>query len=114
MPKVLHNRDGPGTRPPAPRSACRSRWRTGRPGQPHHPIYNLGNHRSEKLTDFIAVLEKTLGKTTEKVYLPLQQGDVVETCADIQRAKADLDFSPTTPIEIGVPRFVDWYQSYYR
>jgi UDP-glucuronate 4-epimerase len=84
-----------------------------RPGQAHHPLYNLGNNRSEKLMDFIVTLEKTLGKTAQKIYLPHQQGDVVETYADIKRAQTELGFTPMIPIEVGIPRFVDWYQSYY-
>lgn len=83
------------------------------PGQASHPLYNLGNNRSEKLMDFISILEKSLGLTAEKTFLPHQQGDVVETCADIKRAQRDLDFLPKTPIEVGVPHFVRWYKSYY-
>jgi len=85
-----------------------------RPGRTRHPIYNLGNNLSEKLVDFIEILEKALGKTAQKVYLPHQPGDIIETCADIKNAHIDLGFAPATPIEIGIPRFVEWYQSYYQ
>lgn len=90
------------------------RFYLSKPGQVHHPLYNLGNNLSEKLTDFIEILEKTLGKTAQKVYLPHQPGDVIETCADIKRAHIDLSFTPATPIEVGIPRFVEWYRSYYQ
>lgn len=83
------------------------------PGQHHHPIYNLGNQRSEKLTDFIQVLETSLGQTAEKIYLPQQQGDICETYADIGKAHEDLNFSPQTPISEGVPKFVDWYRMHW-
>ncbi|MEI8295162.1 MAG: NAD-dependent epimerase/dehydratase family protein [Alphaproteobacteria bacterium] len=83
------------------------------PGQTHHPIYNLGAQVPEKLMDFIATLEKTLGLTAKKIYLPHQPGDVLETYADITRAQTDLGFQPTTPIDVGIQNFVNWYQSYY-
>lgn len=85
-----------------------------KPGQDAHPLYNLGNNKSEELMDFIAILEKTLGKTAQKTFLPRQQGDVVETYANIEKSKKDLNFFPKTPITVGVPRFIEWYQSYYR
>ena len=82
-------------------------------GAAPHRVYNLGNHRSEKLTDFIAVLERALGREATKLYEPLQPGDVPETYADIEESQADLGFEPTTTIEEGIPRFVDWFRSYH-
>jgi UDP-glucuronate 4-epimerase len=79
-----------------------------------HNIYNLGNHRPEKLLDFIAVLERELGRTAEKRLLPMQPGDVVESFADIEATRRDLGFEPKTPIEVGLARFVAWYKSYHR
>jgi UDP-glucuronate 4-epimerase len=79
-----------------------------------HTIYNLGNHRPEKLLDFIAVLERELGRTAEKRLLPMQPGDVVESFADIEASRRDLGFEPKTPIEVGLARFVAWYKSYHR
>jgi UDP-glucuronate 4-epimerase len=80
---------------------------------PPHVIYNLGNHRSEKLTDFIAEIEKAMGKKAEKIMEPMQLGDVPATCADIEATTRDLGFMPAIPISIGIPKFVDWFKSYY-
>ncbi len=82
-------------------------------GVPHR-IYNLGNHRPEKLLDFIAVLERALGRTAKKELLPLQPGDVPESFADIESARRDLGFEPKTTIEEGIGRFVAWYKRYHR
>ena len=82
-------------------------------GVPHW-IYNLGNHRPEKLLDFIAVLERALGHTAKKELLPLQPGDVPESFADIDTARRDLGFEPKTTIEEGIGRFVAWYKRYHR
>jgi UDP-glucuronate 4-epimerase len=82
-------------------------------GAPPHRIYNLGNHRPEKLLDFIAVLERALGRTARKELLPLQPGDVAESFADIESSRRDLGFEPKTTIEIGLPRFVQWYKQYH-
>jgi UDP-glucuronate 4-epimerase len=79
-----------------------------------HRVYNLGNHRPEKLLDFIAVLERELGRTAEKQLLPLQPGDVPESFADIEASRRDLGFEPKTTIEVGLARFVQWYKQYYR
>ena len=81
--------------------------------EPPHRVYNLGNSRSEDLRDFIAVLEEALGIKARIDLLPMQPGDVAETFADVSRAKADLGFEPLTPITVGLPRFVDWYRSYF-
>jgi UDP-glucuronate 4-epimerase len=79
-----------------------------------HRIYNLGNHRPEKLLDFIAVLERELGRTAETQLLPLQPGDVPESFADIEASHRDLGFEPKTTIEVGLARFVEWYKQYHR
>ena len=76
-------------------------------------VYNLGNHRAEKLTDFIAVLEDALGKKADVILKPMQQGDVKETFADIEASRRDLGFEPTTSIRDGIPHFVDWYRQYH-
>lgn len=81
---------------------------------PPHAIYNLGNHRSEKLTDFIAVLEKALGRPAQVRFEPMQPGDVARTYADIEASRRDLGFDPKTPIGEGIPRFVAWYRDHYR
>ena len=82
-------------------------------GVPHR-LYNLGNHRPEKLLDFIAVLERALGRTAKKELLPMQPGDVPESFADIETARRDLGFEPKTTIEVGLDRFVAWYKHYHR
>jgi UDP-glucuronate 4-epimerase len=82
-------------------------------GVPHR-IYNLGNHRPEKLLDFITVLERLLGRTAEKRLLPLQPGDVPESFADIGASRHDLGFEPQTTIEVGLARFVEWYRRYHK
>ena len=79
-----------------------------------HRIYNLGNHRPERLLDFISVLERLLGRTATKEFLPLQPGDVPESFADIEASRRDLGFDPQTTIEVGLARFVEWYKQYHR
>jgi len=84
------------------------------PADGAHQIYNLGNHHPEQLLDFIAVLERLLGRTATKEYLPLQPGDVPESFADIEASRRDLGFDPRTTIEVGLARFVEWYRQYHR
>jgi len=81
---------------------------------PPYRLYNIGNHRSEELKRFIAVLEQALGRKAIIELAPMQPGDVPATYADITETQADLDFAPTTPIDQGVPRFVAWYRAYHR
>jgi UDP-glucuronate 4-epimerase len=84
----------------------------------NHPfdyeVFNLGNHRSENLMDFIGLIEENLGKKAEINFLPIQPGDVPETFADIDHAREKLGFEPTTTIEAGIKHFVDWYKNYYK
>ena len=82
-------------------------------GKPPVNVYNLGNNRSEKLTDFIGEIEKALGKKAEYQLMPIQPGDVPRTYADIAASQRDLGFEPTTPIGIGIPKFIAWYREYY-
>jgi UDP-glucuronate 4-epimerase len=83
-------------------------------GTPPHALYNLGNNKSEKLTDFIAEIEKAMGRKAEKIMAPMQPGDVPATYADIEASTRDLDFLPTTPISTGIPKFIAWFKDYYR
>jgi UDP-glucuronate 4-epimerase len=76
-------------------------------------LYNIGNHSPVQLLDYIACIEKAVGRTAKKKFLPMQPGDVPATYADIGDLKADLDFEPATPIEEGVRRFVSWYREFY-
>jgi UDP-glucuronate 4-epimerase len=82
-------------------------------GSPPHKLYNLGNHRSEKLTDFIAALEQALQKKAVMQLEPMQPGDVPATYADIETSRSELGFSPATPMSVGIPKFVDWYKHFY-
>src|SRR5438552_3929719 len=90
-----------------------------RPPQPStttgatYAIYNIGNHRAVGLEAFIAELERLLGRTAVKQYLPLQPGDVTATYASIDRLAAATGFAPTTSIAEGLARFVAWYRDYY-
>lgn len=79
-----------------------------------HRVYNLGNHKPEKLLDFIALIERTLGRTAKMELLPMQPGDVPESFADIESARRDLGFEPKTSIEEGIGRFVAWYKHYHK
>lgn len=81
-------------------------------GDPAHKIYNLGNSRSEELGRVIEILESACGKQARKRYLGMQPGDVVETFADIEDSRRDLGFDPKTPIDEGLPQFVNWYRQY--
>jgi UDP-glucuronate 4-epimerase len=82
-------------------------------GSPPHAVYNLGNHKSEKLTDFIAEIERALNRKASYLFEPMQPGDVERTYADIEASRRDLGFDPRTPIGEGIPRFVQWYRGYY-
>lgn len=82
-------------------------------GQAAYKIYNIGNNHPVRLMDFIATLEKALGKTAQKEYLPMQPGDVYQTYADVSELEKDFDFRPSTTIQEGLERFAAWYKSYY-
>lgn len=82
--------------------------------EPPYKLYNIGTDRPVELLHLIEVLEKCLGRTTEHRLLPMQPGDLHATWADVDDLRRDVGFSPSTPIEIGVARFVDWYRSYYK
>ncbi|OGW31690.1 MAG: capsular biosynthesis protein CpsI [Nitrospirae bacterium GWF2_44_13] len=78
-----------------------------------YKIYNIGNNNPVELMKFIEVLEECLGKKAEKNLLPIQAGDVPSTYADIDDLTGDIGFKPSTTIEEGIKRFVDWYKGYY-
>jgi len=79
---------------------------------PPYKIYNIGNNRSEPLMRLIGILEGALGRKAEIVQRPMQMGDVKESFADIDAIQTDLGFEPTTSIDVGVPKFVEWFKSY--
>ncbi len=76
-------------------------------------VYNIGNNNPEKLMYFIETLEKAIGKTAKKEYLPMQPGDVYQTYADVSELEKDFGFKPSTSIEDGLARFSKWYFEFY-
>jgi UDP-glucuronate 4-epimerase len=85
------------------------------PGTSRAPyrIYNIGNQQPVELMHYIEVLENCLGNKAEKNLLPLQDGDVPDTWADTEDLAADVGYQPSTSVEDGVKRFVDWYLEFY-
>jgi UDP-glucuronate 4-epimerase len=99
---------------PAPDAA----WRSDRPdpasSSAPYRLYNIGNNNPVELETFIHLLETRLDMQAEKLLLPMQDGDVPATYADVSDLERDIGFRPTTPIETGIDRFVDWYKSFYQ
>lgn len=77
-------------------------------------LYNIGNNNPVQLMDYIACIEKALGKEAIKNFLPLQPGDVPETYADIDDLTRDIGYQPATKIEDGIAKFIEWYRDYYQ
>ncbi len=77
-------------------------------------IYNIGSNNPVELLHFIEVLENCLGKKAVKNLLPMQPGDVPDTYADVDALIRDVDYKPSTSIEVGVEQFAKWYRDYYR
>ncbi len=77
-------------------------------------LYNIGNNNPVHLLTFIEVLEDCLGKKAQKNLLPLQQGDVPDTYANVDDLVADVDYRPATSIEVGISNFVKWYKDFYK
>jgi len=78
-----------------------------------YKVYNIGNNKPEKLMYFIETLEKAIGKTAKKEFLPMQAGDVYQTYADVTDLAHDFNFKPSTSIEDGLAKFAAWYKEYY-
>ena len=78
-----------------------------------YAIYNIGNHTPVKLLDYIATLEKVLGRKAQLEMKPMQPGDVKATYADTQALERAVGFAPSTPLETGLARFAEWFKSYY-
>ena len=76
-------------------------------------VYNIGNDRPVALSRYIELIEQALGRTAQKNLLPLQPGDVPDTAADVSALMRDTGYSPATPVEVGVGRFVQWYREFY-
>ncbi|MCS6777275.1 MAG: NAD-dependent epimerase [Chloroherpetonaceae bacterium] len=96
-------------RPPAARTSSAP----GAGSTAPHRVYNIGNHQPVELLRLIEILERCLGKPAIKNLLPMQPGDVLATYADVEDLVRDTGFCPSTPIEVGVARFVEWYRSFY-
>lgn len=79
-----------------------------------YKLYNIGNHSPVELMRFIEIIEQALGETAVKEMLPMQPGDVTTTYADVSVLSADVGFAPSTPLAVGIEKFVSWYQEYYR
>jgi UDP-glucuronate 4-epimerase len=77
-----------------------------------HRIYNIGNNKPEQLGKLIMLIEQACGHEAICDYRDMQPGDVPATYADIEAIASDLGFKPSTPLEVGVPRFVEWYRRY--
>ena len=85
------------------------------PGEgPPYAIYNIGNHAAMELEAFIEAIEASVGKTARKEFLPLQDGDVPATSADVSELEAWTGFRPATPVPTGIARFVQWYRAYFK
>jgi UDP-glucuronate 4-epimerase len=77
-------------------------------------VYNIGNNSPVELMDYIAAIEKALGKKAQVQYLPLQDGDVPNTYADVDDLVTQFNYKPSTSVEAGIARFVDWYLGYFK
>ena len=86
------------------------------PGTSRFPwkVYNIGNSSPVELGRYIELLEKELGKSAKKNFLPMQLGDVPNTSADVSSLAADIGYSPNTPVEEGIRKFAIWYKEFYR
>lgn len=77
-------------------------------------VYNIGNNSPVSLLSFVETIEQSLGMEAKKNMMPMQDGDVPSTYADVSRLMSDVDFKPATPLSKGIGRFVEWYKSYYK
>jgi UDP-glucuronate 4-epimerase len=82
-------------------------------GAAPYRVFNIGNSDPVPLLDFIGCIEKSLGRTAVKELLPMQDGDVPATYASTQALADWVGFAPSTPLAVGIERFVRWYQGYY-
>ena len=89
-------------RPPAPDEA----------GAPH-ALFNIGNHSPNTVNELIAIIEAATGKVARREEMPMQPGDVEATFADVSRLRAATGCEPSTPLEVGMRRFIDWFREYH-
>ena len=99
------------------KASSKTDWNSNQPDQATSKapwrIYNIGNNNSTKLMDYINALEKALGKKARIKFLPLQQGDVLDTYANVDDLKEKFNYKPSTPVTKGVINFVKWYKDYF-
>ena len=99
-------------------ATCNLEWNSDQPdpGSSNAPwrVYNIGNNKPIELMDYIAALEKALGKKAEKEFLPLQAGDVPATYANVDDLVEQFDYKPSTSVEDGINHFVCWYRDYFK
>ena len=99
-------------------AAPNPRWRADAPdpasSRAPYRIYNIGNNRPVKLMRYIEVLERALGRKAVLDLQPMQKGDVPATMADVSALEEAVDYRPSTSVEVGVPKFVEWYRSYFK
>lgn len=100
--------------PPAPISEWDSSHPDPSRSRAPYRIYNIGNSSPVRLMDFIGEIEIALGKTAEKIMMPIQPGDVEKTWADVSDLSEDFDYRPNTPVKKGIGEFIAWYREYYR
>merc|ERR1711972_745885 len=78
-------------------------------------VYNLGNKDPVTVSYLVECLETSLGKSANRNYMPMPPtGDVLKTSADVTKAEAELGYKPTTPLNVGIDKFVQWYQEYFK
>jgi len=82
-------------------------------GTPPHRVYNLGNDQPEELMTLVGTVEKKIGIEAEKIYEPMQQGDVERTWANIDRARTELGYNPSISLDTGLGNFVQWFRDFY-
>ena len=101
-------------RPARPNGAWRGDTPDPATSQAPYRVFNIGNNRPVKLMRYIEVLEKSLGRKAVLDLQPMQKGDVPATMADVSALEEAVGYRPATPVEVGIPRFVEWYRSYYK
>lgn len=77
-------------------------------------LFNVGNNNTVELIRYIEIIEEKLGRRAIKNFLPIQEGDVPDALADVEDLEREINFKPSTPIEVGVGKFIDWYLDYYK
>ena len=101
-------------KPPQPSSITKSNNYDPSTSSCSYQLFNIGNSEPEDLNYFIELIENSVGKKAIKEFHPLQPGDVEETFADISSLQSKINFSPSTSIEEGIPKFVEWYREFYK